>query len=93
MSEIKKYDISIDTLQSAQVGVHLDLGIQSFDHILELENGVGPLALQVCSIVEQTAANLEVSNQTEIVPVVLLYRREDCDYFVVGGAAAAVPQI
>ena len=61
------------------VGLILDAGRQRRKQIKQLRQGRGQIAAQVAAALAQARQELGVGPETEIVPVVLLYRYSDPD--------------
>jgi hypothetical protein len=64
-------------------GLFIDLGSQARRRIRRLKGGDGQLAREIQAAVDQSRQELGIDPGTEIVPVVLLYRRDEPDYLVV----------
>jgi len=62
-----------------QTGLFIDLGSQARRRIRRLKGGDGGLARQIQLAVDRARQELGIDAGTEIVPVVLLYRRDEPD--------------
>src|SRR5262245_65180848 len=61
----------------------IELGRLRRKQAKRLKRGEGPLTVQIQAAVDRRRAELGVDNAAEIVPVVLLYRREEPDFVVI----------
>jgi hypothetical protein len=63
-------------------GFLLDLGQQPRSRVRGLKRGMGDLVGEIRAAVERWRDEFEIQSDTEIVPVVLLYRQDEPDYVV-----------
>jgi hypothetical protein len=63
-------------------GLLIELGPQSRSQIKRLKRGRGRLARQITQSVSKACEGLGMDPRTEVVPVVILYRRRRDDYRV-----------
>jgi hypothetical protein len=68
--------------QVPNVGLVVDFGEQRRKKIRRLKRGRGALTRQIQAAVEEARRELGIESDTEIVPVVLLYRRRAPKYTV-----------
>jgi hypothetical protein len=64
-------------------GLLIELGTQPRKQIKRLKHGDGALTHQIQAAVNSSREELGIDVDTEIVPVVLLYRHDEPDYVVV----------
>ena len=69
--------LTSSTTRPPESGFRLELGPQRRRDIKQLKRGNGPLAHEIQTAVHRAREELGISPATEIVPVVLLYRRRD----------------
>lgn len=62
------------------VGLVVDLGGQRRKEIKRLKRGEGALAQHIQAALEEARRSLGIDDETEVVPVVLLYREPSPDY-------------
>ncbi|HEY4855315.1 MAG TPA: hypothetical protein VIH98_01380 [Xanthobacteraceae bacterium] len=65
------------------IGLLVDLDRQPRKQIKRLKRGDGPLTYQIQAAVASSREQLNVDADTEIIPVILLYRRADSSDYVV----------
>ena len=63
-------------------GLLVELGPQRRKKIARLKEGDGALAQQIRGLVDQSSKELGIVDATEIVPVLIIYRRDEPDYAV-----------
>jgi hypothetical protein len=64
-------------------GLLIELGPQRRKNIDRLKQGSGTLARQIRGLVDQSRNELGIDDKVEIIPVVLMYRRDDPKYTVI----------
>jgi hypothetical protein len=74
------------------LGLLVELGPQRRKDIKRLKRSDGPLTRRIMAAVEQQCEQLGIDPAAEIVPVVLLYRRDKPDYVVITPATARTPK-
>jgi hypothetical protein len=74
--------------ESLDMGLFLELGRQKRKEIMRLKEGTGPLTRRVQAVVNRWREQLNVDPAAEVVPVVLLYRRERSNYITISLPAA-----
>jgi hypothetical protein len=79
----------VTTARLPNTGLLVDLGQQRRKRVNRLKHGDGALAWQIQQAVDRQRQELGISADAEIVPVVLLYRRDDPDYVVTVARPAA----
>jgi hypothetical protein len=65
------------------IGLLIELGRQRRKQIKRLKRGTGSLMQQIQVTVDRLREELGINAAAEIVPVVLLYRRDQPDYVVI----------
>jgi hypothetical protein len=65
------------------IGLMVDLGRQQRRQVKRLKRGDGALTHQIQTAVDRARGELGIGAASEIVPVVLLYRRGETDYVVI----------
>jgi hypothetical protein len=65
------------------IGLLIELGPQRRKQIKRLKRGTGSLTQQIQATVDRSREELGIDAAAEIVPVVLLYRRDQPDYVVI----------
>jgi hypothetical protein len=65
------------------IGLQIELGPQRRKQIKRLKRGTGSLTQQIQATVDRLREELGIDAAAEIVPVVLLYRRDQPDYVVI----------
>jgi hypothetical protein len=72
----------VSTAPLPNTSLLVDLGQQRRKRIDRLKRGEGALTWQIQEAVDRHRQELGISAEAEIVPVVLLYRRDEPDYVV-----------
>jgi hypothetical protein len=71
------------------IGLVVEFGAQRRKHIKRLKRGEGALAWQIQQAVDQQREELGIDPSAEVVPVVILYRRDEPDYVAIVARPAA----
>jgi hypothetical protein len=67
----------MDSGQPLPIGLYIDLGNQASEEIARLRVGTGALRQRVRRAIAHWRDELGIEGETEVVPVILLYRRAE----------------